>query len=170
VDKKAMKWRRQFRYLHLRFVRLRATPANLARGLAIGVFWGMFPLPGVQMLIAVLNAALFRSSKLAAAAGTWLSNPLTTLPLTLFNFHVGQSLLNREAIEFSSDHLRSLQSILELGTDFAISYLFGCLVVGTVAAPLVYFLGLPLIASSQRRIAARRTARRKQKLRRNRMS
>ncbi len=159
-----MSWKRPLRYFYLRFIRLRATPANIARGLAIGVFWGMFPLPGVQMLTAILTAALLRSNKLAAAAGTWLSNPLTAIPLTLFNFEVGRRLLDRPPIEFSGISLRSVDGLLELGSDFAVSYLFGCFIVGAIAAPVFYFLGLPLIESSQRRFAARRAAQRSKKL------
>jgi len=159
-----MRWKRLLRYQYLRFVRLRATPANIARGFAIGIFWGMFPLPGVQMLTAILTAALLRSNKLAAAAGTWLSNPLTTIPLTLFNFEVGRRLLNRQPIEFSGNSLRSVDGWLELGSDFAVSYLFGCFVVGAISALAFYFLGLPLIASSQGRFAARRAGQRRKKL------
>ncbi len=159
-----MRWRRGLRYTYLRFIRLRATPASISRGFAIGIFWGMFPLPGVQMLTAIVTAALFRSNKLAAAAGTWLSNPLTTLPLTAFNFEVGRRLLDREAIAFSRSSLRSIDGLLELGSDFVISYLFGCFVVGSVVAVVFYFLGLPLIQFNRRRVAARRAERRCKKL------
>lgn len=159
-----MKWRRGLRYLYLRFIRLPATPASIARGFAIGVFWGMFTLPGVQTVSAVLTAALFRSDKLAAAAGTWLSNPLTSIPMTILNFEIGRRLLGREPIEFSVDHLRSIEGVSELGSDFATSYLLGCLVAGLVAAPVFYLLGLPLLEAQQRRVAARRAVRRREKL------
>jgi uncharacterized protein (DUF2062 family) len=161
-----MNWRRGFRYLYIRFVRIRATPAEISLGLAIGVFWGMFPLPGLQMAVAVITAAFFRGNKLAAAAGTWLSNPLTTLPLTALNFQVGQWVLGREAIAFSSSSLRSVSQILELGGDILISYSVGCLVVGSISAPLIYFLGLPIIHRVQHRVAARRATRRRKQLRR----
>lgn len=161
-----MNWRRSLRYLYVRFIRLRATPAEISRGLAIGIFWGMFPLPGLQMAVAVITAALFRGNKLAAAAGTWLSNPLTTLPLTALNFHVGQWVLGREAITFSASSLRSVEQILQLGSDFLVSYLLGCLIVGSISAPFIYLLGLPIIRRIQHRVAARRTGRRRQLRRR----
>ncbi len=160
-----MNWRRGFRYLYIRFIRLRATPAEISRGLAIGVFWGMFPLPGLQMAIAVITAAFLRGNKLAAAAGTWLSNPLTTLPLTALNFQVGQWVLGREAIAFSSSSLRSVNQILQLGGDILVSYLVGCLVVGSISTPLIYFLGLLMVRGVQRRGAARRATRRRKQLR-----
>lgn len=117
------------------------------------------------MAVAILVAALLRGNKLAAAAGTWLSNPLTTLPLTALNFHVGQRVLGREVIAFSSSSLRSVNQVLELGGDILISYLIGCIVVGSIGAPLIYLLGLPIIRRVQRRVGDRRATRRRKQLR-----
>jgi uncharacterized protein len=142
-------WQRWLRYFHLRFVRLRATPHEISLGFALGVFWGMFPLPGLQMAIAIVTAAIFRSNKIAAAAGTWLSNPLTTLPLTAFNFHVGQTVLGRELSDLPTEDLRSLDGILQLGSEFLTSYLLGCLVVGACFGVLFYLLGIPVVTKIQ---------------------
>ncbi|HEY9623344.1 MAG TPA: DUF2062 domain-containing protein [Crinalium sp.] len=153
------KWKRSLRYVWLRFLRLRATPDEISRGFAFGVFWGMFPLPGLQMAIAILTAAVFRSSKLAAAAGTWLTNPLTTLPITALNFHIGQTVLGRELSDLPFNDVRSLNDFFQLGGDVITSYLMGCLITGTVAAVLSYFLGLPLVAATRRRVAEQRLKR-----------
>nr|WP_290227968.1 DUF2062 domain-containing protein [Trichocoleus desertorum] len=155
------RWQRGLRYLYLRFVRLQATPEQISRGFALGIFWGMFPLPGLQMAIAVVSAAVLRGSKLAAAAGTWFSNPLTTLPLTAFNFHVGQSVLGREWEDLPTENLRSLDTVLELGGDFFTSYLMGCLIVGLAFGVVSYLVGIPVIDEIQRRNVARRLKRRK---------
>lgn len=152
-------WKRRFRYFYLRFVRLRGTPEQIARGFAFGVFWGMFPLPGVQMLIAIFTAALFHSNKLAAAAGTWLSNPLTTLPLTAINFHVGQSLLGREWSDLPLHQATSVSDYLQLGGDVIGAYLLGCSAVGTIAALVSYSLGIPLVNYFRQRNLARRVRR-----------
>jgi uncharacterized protein len=154
---------RGFRYLYLRLLRLRSTAEEIARGFAFGVFWGMFPLPGLQMAIAILTAAIFRCSKIAAAAGTWLSNPLTTLPFTALNFHVGQTVLGREWTAPPIAELRSLDGILNLGSDVITSFLAGCAVVGFAAALISYFLALPLVAHLQKRHIERRHKRRQAK-------
>ncbi|WP_088890293.1 DUF2062 domain-containing protein [Leptolyngbya ohadii] len=158
-----MPWKRSLRYFYLRFVRLRGTPAQIARGFAFGVFWGMFPLPGLQMAVAILTAALFQSSKLAAAAGTWLSNPITTLPLTALNFHVGQTLLGRQWSDLPIDNLRSVRDFLALGDDVLIPYFLGCAVVGLGLAVVSYGVGLPAVVVMQKRFAERRQRRRKRK-------
>jgi uncharacterized protein len=153
------KWKRSLRYIWLRFLRLRATPDEICRGFAFGVFWGMFPLPGLQMAVAILTAAIFRSSKLAAAAGTWLTNPLTTLPFTALNFHVGQTILRREWSDLPFDDLRSLNDFFELGGDVITSYLMGCLVTGAIAGIVSYFVGLPLVTGIRKRVEERRLKR-----------
>jgi hypothetical protein len=159
-----MRWKRSLRYLYLRFVRLRGTPPEIARGFAFGVFWGMFPLPGLQMAVAILTAAVFRSSKIAAAAGTWLSNPITTLPFTALNFHVGQTLLGREWSDLPIDNLQSIEGFLALGTDVLTAYFVGCTVVGFFGGLISYGVALPIVRRTQKRISKRRHQRRKNRL------
>ncbi len=147
---------RKCRYFYLRLLRLRGTPREIARGLAVGVFWGMFPLPGLQTIVAVLTAAVVRGSKLAAAAGTWLSNPLTTLPFTVLNFKTGQWILGRHDQEFPLASLRSISGFLQLGTDVVVSYLCGCCVTGLSLGVLTYGLAIPIVGAVQRRSQRRR--------------
>ncbi|MBD1850350.1 DUF2062 domain-containing protein [Leptolyngbya sp. FACHB-711] len=160
-----MRWKRLLRYFYLRFLRLRGTPPEIARGFAFGVFWGMFPLPGLQMAIAILTAAVFHSSKIAAAAGTWLSNPITTLPFTALNFHVGQTLLGQKWSDLPIDSLRSIEGFLALGGDILVAYLLGCAVVGFFGGLLSYGVALPVVRRMQKQVAERRHQRRMRKYR-----
>lgn len=52
-------------------------PREIALGLALGLFVAMTPTLGFQMIIAVFLATVFRWNRFSAAAGVWLSNPLT---------------------------------------------------------------------------------------------
>ena len=52
-----------------------------ARGLAAGIFCGCFPFFGLQTLLGVALASVVRGNHLLAAAGTWVSNPFTYVPL-----------------------------------------------------------------------------------------
>ncbi|PID74110.1 MAG: hypothetical protein CSB33_00345 [Desulfobacterales bacterium] len=60
-----------------RFVRIRGNPHEIALGFALGIFVGMSPTMGIQMAIAVFLASLLGWNKLTAAAGCWISNPVT---------------------------------------------------------------------------------------------
>ena len=69
------------------------TPGERARGIAAGVFSGCFPFFGLQTLLGVALASVVRGNHVLAAIGTWISNPITYLPLYWFNYQVDWYLL-----------------------------------------------------------------------------
>ena len=71
------------------------TPGQRARGLAAGIFCGCFPIFGLQTLVGIGMASVVRGNHLLAAAGTWISNPFTYVPLYWFNYRVGSLLLGQ---------------------------------------------------------------------------
>jgi len=137
-------WKRKLRYLYLRIIRLRSTTPAIARGLAMGVFAGLFPFFGAQTLLGVSLAILVRGNKLTAALGTWISNPLTYVPIYLFNFRVGQFFLGTDELSTDIDWT-STTELLQAGKLFVATLLVGCTVMGAIAAILAYFLSLWLI-------------------------
>ena len=74
--------------------RQEGSPGYRARGLAIGVFCGCFPFFGLQTLIGITLASLFRGNHLLAVSGTWISYPITYVPLCWLNYKVGTTLLD----------------------------------------------------------------------------
>lgn len=152
-------WRRQLRYVYLRFLRLQGSPEQLARGMASGIFSGCFPLFGFQAIIGIGVATVLRGNRLLAAAATWISNPFTYVPIFAFNYQVGHWLLGGGATQTFQD-LDTLRSWMDLGTEVSVRLMLGSTVVGTVAGVVSYFIGLPLI----KRVRSRRLARQQQKL------
>ncbi|MDW7712235.1 MAG: DUF2062 domain-containing protein [Deferrisomatales bacterium] len=114
-----MNLRKTLRYLYFRFVRLHGKPHEVAMGVAIGLGVGMTPTMGVQMPIAIAIAAIFRQSKIAAAAGVWITNPVTA-PLVYFityalgAFFLGYPLRPPEGFRHSISHMQGLTSNLLL--------------------------------------------------------
>lgn len=145
------RWSRRLRYFYYRFVRLRATPEAIARGLATGVFAGCFPFFGLQTIIGITLAALLRGSKLVAAAGTWVSNPFTYFPLFAFNFHVGQWVLGNKNDSIRFVGLESWQEVMDLGTDLIVVLFVGSFIVGIVSAVFSYFVGLWVVYRLRKR-------------------
>ena len=141
---KAPKLYRYGRYLYWRFIRMRGTPEYIARGLAVGVFAGLFPIFGLQTIVGVALATLFQGHKIAAAAGTWVSNPLTYVPIYALNFQVGRLLLNSQE-EFIADSIISFQELMKYGSQFVAALFLGCLVMGIICGTFSYFVGLKLI-------------------------
>ena len=72
------------------------SPGYQARGLGIGVFCGCFPLFGLQSILGLALASLLRGNQLFAVSGTWISNPVTYLPLYWLNYRVGAALLGHD--------------------------------------------------------------------------
>jgi uncharacterized protein (DUF2062 family) len=146
-------WRRRIKYYYWRLVRLQGRPEELARGLACGVFAGLFPFAGSQTLLALLLAFIFRGNKILAAVGPWISNPFTSVPIYALNFQVGKWLLNNHsAIDLK---LGSWEDVKELGTEIILPLLVGSTAMGLICAIISYFLGLWLIhrvrATNQKR-------------------
>ncbi|WP_017663678.1 DUF2062 domain-containing protein [Baaleninema simplex] len=135
---------RMLRYYYWRLVRLQDPPEYLARGVAAGVFAGCFPLFGVQTLVGVLLAVLVRGHKLCAAAGTWISNPLTYLPIYWINFQIGRFLLgsSRDATLTQWD---SLDGLLSETGEVVADLFVGSIVVGAVASVASYTLTLRVV-------------------------
>lgn len=143
-------WQRRIRYFYLRLIRLDSTPEAIARGLAAGVFAGLFPLFGLQTLIGIAIALPLRGNKLMAAAGTWVSNPFTYLPIFVLNFQVGCWLLGTEQQFLGMTSLESWSALVELGSEFIVTLFLGCFVVGAIGAFCSYFLGLWLVRHSRK--------------------
>lgn len=133
-------WQQQTNRFFHRLINLQDTSERIARGLAAGVFAGLFPLFGFQIIIGVFLASLLRGNKLMAAAGTWVSNPLTYVPIYAFNFQVGRWLLGtKNDWSFAADGIGSWQELMQLGTEFTTSLFLGCFVVGLVCAAISYY-------------------------------
>ncbi|MBS0184765.1 MAG: DUF2062 domain-containing protein [Proteobacteria bacterium] len=78
-----MGFKRLFRYLFLRLLRLKASPYAIALGLAIGVAISFTPLLGAHIILAVSLSWTLRANKVSALLGTLIGTPWT-LPFMLF--------------------------------------------------------------------------------------
>jgi hypothetical protein len=180
-------WQRLRRFIVHNVLHADDTPHRLALGVAIGVFVGLTPLVGLQMVIAVALAALLRANKVVCVPLVWISNPFTfviiyPLCLKLGNGLVGSSTPAETSAVLGLLHQLTalgMSRLLELGfwSDFAtvmaqvgFELWVGCLLAGFVAGTMSYFVSRQLItAYRERRLAlfkaraARRAGRRMRK-------
>jgi len=154
---------RPFRYLYLRFIRLRGTAEDVARGMALGVFIGLTPTMGIQMPLAFFFAMLLKENKIAAVIGVWISNPMTAIPIYTYNFKVGKYLLGTPDIKMPN--FSSLNEILALGHDLILPLAIGSLIAGLFSATIAYFITLKAYAVVQmeREMLAKMRAKKKAK-------
>lgn len=158
-SKRKAKFRRSLRYVYIRFIRLRSHPREIARGMAAGIFAGSYPLFGVQTIMGVAIAAAIRGNKIVAAAGTWISNPLTYVPIYAFNYRIGRWVLGpstsadelqsspqeliQELLNFSSIQ-ELIPELLNLGADIILALMVGSTIVGLILAVIGYYSFLHL--------------------------
>ena len=153
--------RRRRRRSWLRWLRQRllwlwhqeGSPGQRARGLAAGVFTGCYPFFGLQIVLGVGLASLVRGNHLLAIVGTWISNPLTSLPLYWFNYQVGCWLLGAGPAFPSLDQLKDGE-FLNLGASFTGRLMVGSTLVGLLSALLLGGLYWLLLLRRTRRARA----------------
>ena len=140
---------RQLKYLYYQFVRLNATPEEVSRGLALGVFVGMTPTYPFQMLLAVLLAVALKENKVAAMLGTWvMPPPPMSAPIYYFNFKVGRFFIpgpeNFPKLGSGFSLADQMKNIANLGFEHLATLLLGCFVVGIFSSILTYWISKPL--------------------------
>jgi uncharacterized protein (DUF2062 family) len=155
---KPLKWYSSPRTLLWYILLIEDTPHSIALGTAVGMFIGMTPTVGIQMIIVIIFAFLMRPlltfNRLAALITVYISNPLTMIPIYWFNYKVG-SLFIKEHV--ASETFKSqLKHSLDSGWWDAIQFLcaeigwplvFGSLVVATVLSGVTYPLMWWLVRS-----------------------
>ena len=70
------------------------TPHRIAWGVFLGLLIGWTPTFGIQILLYLGAAALFRANKTTGIPLTFIANPLTAVPLYYFAWKVGSLLLH----------------------------------------------------------------------------
>ena len=162
-----MKFQRRLKYYYLRLIRLRGEPHELALGMALGIFSGLMPILPFQTAVAVALAIFFKASKITAALGTWVSNPLNWYFLYYSSYKLGAYILGlkEQEVTFSSvmaairsgqELMTILGKILGAGGTFVSAFLFGGLVMGLAVALPSYLLFLHIF----KRVRAWRRSRR----------
>ncbi|MEO0806238.1 MAG: DUF2062 domain-containing protein [Cyanobacteria bacterium J06643_4] len=147
-------WKRLLKYFYIRFLRMQGSPGAIARGVAAGMFAGSFPFLGFQTLIGIAIAAMVRGNKVMAAVGTWISNPLTYVPIFALNFHIGRMLLRFPKETVLPDASAGMEEWMSLGMTTTAALMVGSLVTGVIAGVIGYYLAFAVahrVRSARRR-------------------
>jgi uncharacterized protein (DUF2062 family) len=114
----------------------------------------MTPTMGIQMPIAVFIAALFKLSKISAAFGVWVTNPLTAPFIYGFTYIVGAKLLGLKATLNLPDELTwsIVKEMLKNAPVIFGALTAGGIIVGLPLAILSYYLSYAAVNKYQQRI------------------
>ena len=124
------------------FLKQKGSPLFNAKGIAVGVFCGCFPFFGFQTLLGIFLAKAAKGNLFLAAIGTWISNPLTYIPLYFFNYKVGSFLL-KNSPNIIIDHDLMLEELWKQGSFFSSRLILGSALVGlslaSISGVIVFF-------------------------------
>lgn len=73
---------------------------STAGGVSVGLFFAFFPIP-IQMILSAGTAILFKVNLPIALLVTWVSNPITIVPMMIFAYSIGAWVLGIEPHGFS---------------------------------------------------------------------
>jgi uncharacterized protein len=122
---------------------------TVARGVASGLLVAFLPLP-LQMLLAAILAFLFRANLPIAVVTTWISNPITFVPINYLIYKIGvlitqaDSLNSMPQIHELTPHWKSLslvwsETIAWIGS-LGQTYIIGLIIISLGSAAIGYCL------------------------------
>jgi uncharacterized protein len=165
--------RRSVRFhLLIPIFRSRHPPEYTARGVAIGVFWGVTPLLGAQTLLMIATWQVMRrafgkdASLVQALAWAWVNNPLTMIPM-YYGFYLTGLWLVGSAAPFGGydafaslwEASRSQPTLLAraelLTRQVGVALLVGCVPYALFSSWAAYQWVLRMVRARQRRLRHR---------------
>ncbi len=142
-----MSWiRRQWLNLRARILREKASPEFIAKGWAIGMFYGCSIPFGFQLLLSIPTAIIMKGSKVGATVGTFVTNHFTIFLIYPVQCWMGNRLLGGNLSYANIRHAlhdvvaeQSWEAVLQVSGDLLEAFFLGGLVFAAVFTPLTYF-------------------------------
>lgn len=116
------------------------TRDTVAWGMAIGMFIGMMPFLGLQILFSILLCFAFRVNVTAAVLATFISNPFTAAPILYAQREVGLLVIGAP----SAEELEAFTGFAKTWVSVGKPIMFGAVITGAAAAVLSYVLTVAL--------------------------
>ncbi len=163
------------RFIKFRIIHVDDSPHRIALGVSLGLFTAFLPLLGLHTIIAFMLAFVTRANKAVSILCSWISNPLTVIPIFVPSYIFGRAIVGifREplppdthqvaeilersfsfssliAAVSSSDFWKEMASLFgEIGLELTT----GCLVLGTTFAVVFYFATYNMIIVHRKKVA-----------------
>ena len=151
------------KYLRLcaKIVREKHSSEYIARGWAIGMFYGCAIPFGFQLILSVPTAFLLKGSKIGSVVGTLITNHFTIFVIYPVQCWVGNRLLGgglsyAEVSGALSEVVKeqSFRSLFKVGGDLVAAFFLGGLLLAAVMTPLTYWFVKSLVDRRRARRAS----------------
>ena len=145
-------FRRKLLKLYAKIVREKASPEYIARGWAIGMFYGCLIPFGFQLLCSIPTAFILKGSKIGATVGTLITNHFTVFIIYPVQCYAGLLLMGKtrsmaELKEIMTQviHASSYEALLSIGTELVAAFFIGGAILTGVMTPVTYFFVKSLV-------------------------
>src|SRR3989304_6921092 len=132
------KIKRWLKLHYYKVVRIDDPPDRIARGVAIGVFMGIFPTFGLGIIVAIVFAYILKANRASAVLGSFIMNPFTIPIFWTLSSAVGAVIFweDRELVMAS---IKNHQFLNGIGWAYVV-FLVGNIIVSSTSAALAYFI------------------------------
>ena len=166
------------RFIKFRIIHVDDSPHRIALGVSLGLFTAFLPLLGLHTLIALMLAFVSRANKAVAILCSWISNPLTVIPIFVPCYIFGRAVVGifRDPLPADTEQVAEILSrsfsfsgmvAAVSSSDFwkEMAVLFGkvglelttgCLVLGVTFAIVFYFITYKMIIVHREKVARKR--------------
>lgn len=152
-------------YIYYKIVRTGGTPDYAARGWAIGMFIGCVIPMSFQLMISIPLAFLLKASKIGAALGTLITNPVSIIFIYPLQCYIGSKLIGGDlTLEAARNAMKgvlqeqSWEALMSLGSDLLISFFAGGLLFALILTPATYIIVYQAVVRYRKFRTARREA------------
>ncbi|MGE4564091.1 MAG: DUF2062 domain-containing protein [Victivallaceae bacterium] len=150
--------KRKLLSFYSKIVREKASPEYIARGWAIGMFYGCLIPFGLQLICSIPTALALKGSKVGAVVGTFITNHFTVFIIYPVQCFVGNRLIGggisyeeiKSAMAGVVKH-KSYEALLGLGGELVAAFFVGGALLTLVMTPLTYWGVKALIISHRNR-------------------
>ena len=144
--------------LYAKMVTEKATPEYVARGWAIGMFYGCLIPFGFQLALSIPTSFVLKGSKIGATLGTLITNHFSIFIIYPLQCYVGNKIIGGKLsycdVQKAMADLITNQdysTLLGMSVELVISFFAGGALLTAVMTPLTYFLVKELVVSRQKR-------------------
>ena len=144
--------------LYAKMVLEKASPEYIARGWAIGMFYGCLIPFGFQLICSIPTSFLLKGSKVGATLGTLITNHFSIFIIYPLQCYVGNKIIggNLSYIDVKqalADLLKNqdYSTLFSMGIDLIVSFCVGGALFTAVMTPLTYFVVKALVTARRKR-------------------
>lgn len=165
------KIRRWWIWFYSKIQRDAGTPEYIARGWAIGMFYGCFIPFGLQLMMSIPSAFVLKGSKIGATLGTFVTNPFTIWFLYPLQCYAGAKILGLfTGTDYSYGKIRGLiakviqadgaydayKTLFGMGIELAAGFFIGGAILTAMTVPPTYYIVRNMVVRYRNRKALRR--------------